>query len=282
MGEPVAQRIVDALAQTNSFAIVDDFLPPAQAFGARDEMLQFIGASSADDTDCPKTLGRYNMGTLAGQDGFWALRYDPTKRSDYTLWLTEEEMKTSGTCTNLLAYLHKARGVAAEILRSERLVVCDSTSSLEESRSVPSLECSSIMLCLYPTSRPSRFTRHVDNPNANGRIITFTFYLNEGWVEERDGGELHIFSLDHSVSRAVVSPAFNRLAVFFSDGRTPHEVAPTKPNAAAAPYRMSITLWFSYLTAQQQADAYAGAFRGWIERIKARKAQQQLPKQDET
>ena len=35
----------------------------------------------------------------------------------------------------------------------------------------------------------ARFRTHYDNPNRNGRVLTFVYYLNDGWDAGRDGGE---------------------------------------------------------------------------------------------
>jgi hypothetical protein len=50
---------------------------------------------------------------------------------------------------------------------------------------------SKAMCAVYPGGG-SRYIRHVDNPDKNGRLITALLYLNTEW-EEGDGGELRLF-----------------------------------------------------------------------------------------
>ena len=47
------------------------------------------------------------------------------------------------------------------------------------------------VLTCYPGGG-SRYIRHIDNPNRNGRLLTAIYYLNLEWTEA-DGGTLRIF-----------------------------------------------------------------------------------------
>jgi len=105
----------------------------------------------------------------------------------------------------------------------------------------------------------SRYTKHVDNGNKNGRRVTAIYYLNDGW-KRAHGGALRLYTRargggtgtgtgmseeaggggqdedgdgdgggdgdDESVY-CDVEPVADRLVVFLSDQRTPHEVPHT-------------------------------------------------------
>ena len=271
--------------------------------------------NTTNATTAPASIGKFHAGELAGDSGFWQTKYDPSKRSDFITWLSEGEMEQQAKSSNnttasngggmphLLAYLQTCRSLAQGIRDScsrqhnndnkkHHFGVDDNdddevstppmvklmNNNTEGDATPPSLTCDRMMLALYPLSEPSRFSQHVDNPNGNGRILTFTFYLNEEWEAARDGGQLRIHHQDEGQTVTDIEPIYNRLVIFLSDNRTPHEVLPTKPTPegiALHPFRRSITLWFSYLSPQQEKDAYAGAFKNWIERIKQKKQQQQ-------
>eukprot|EP00758_Cryptobia_borreli_P000821 Tbor_TRINITY_DN1662_c0_g1::TRINITY_DN1662_c0_g1_i1::g.7624::m.7624/K09592/EGLN, HPH; hypoxia-inducible factor prolyl hydroxylase len=131
------------------------------------------------------------------------------------------------------------------------------------------------MVAIYPLGTVSGFARHFDNPNNTGRILTFTFYLNDKWDGEGDGGQLAIYDAVYFEERTIVDPIMDRIVVFYSDERTPHAVLPTKPSEKGIfrhPFRRSITIWFSYMTPEQERAAYAGAFSNWIDKIKARES----------
>ncbi|KAJ1407014.1 hypothetical protein B484DRAFT_456670 [Ochromonadaceae sp. CCMP2298] len=120
------------------------------------------------------------------------------------------------------------------------------------------------------------YTRHCDNAVGNGRKLTAILYLNDDW-REGSGGELRIFPdfsrgpgggsgvpgdapspgarvdrlrsllqgqrlwVEHKQTMPVevtVAPLLNRLVLFWSDMRCPHEVLP------CAFARRAVTLWF--------------------------------------
>lgn len=72
--------------------------------------------------------------------------------------------------------------------------------------------------------RYSRYFKHVDNPNFDGRKITCIYYVNKDWDGARDGGVLRIFPENHRDHVASVEPILDRLVMFWSDRRNPHEV----------------------------------------------------------
>lgn len=103
---------------------------------------------------------------------------------------------------------------------------------------------SKAMVACYPGSGTG-YKRHVDNPDGDGRCLTVIYYLNQGWCEDV-GGKLKIYRPDDSNS-INVEPVLNRLLLFWSDGRNPHEVLP------AYFTRYAITIW--YFDADQRRRA---------------------------
>ena len=96
----------------------------------------------------------------------------------------------------------------------------------------------------------ARYVRHVDNPDDNGRTLTAIYYLNKGW-RPASGGELVLYpqtaaktaaysrrSSEAEEQQVRVEPILDRLVVFWSDHRTPHEVLPANTN------RLAISSWY--------------------------------------
>ncbi|KAG9330906.1 hypothetical protein JZ751_021792 [Albula glossodonta] len=101
------------------------------------------------------------------------------------------------------------------------------------------------MVACYP-GNGTGYVRHVDNPNGDGRCITCIYYLNKNWDIQVHGGLLQIYPEGRAVV-ANIEPLFNRLLIFWSDRRNPHEVKP------AYATRYAITVW--YFDAKERADA---------------------------
>ena len=84
--------------------------------------------------------------------------------------------------------------------------------------------CQAMIAC-YP-GNDAAYKRHVDNYNNDGRCITTLYYLNKGWISEVNGG---LFRMYPEGSEPVeIEPILDRLLIFWSDKRNPHEVLPTK------------------------------------------------------
>ena len=87
----------------------------------------------------------------------------------------------------------------------------------------------------YP--KGGKYVRHVDETGASAesiRKLTCILYANPGW-QQGDGGELRL----HLSAGAVdIEPRDNRLLIFFSDSRCPHEVL----ESAAA--RFAVSVWY--------------------------------------
>ncbi|XP_020834938.1 prolyl hydroxylase EGLN2 isoform X2 [Phascolarctos cinereus] len=80
------------------------------------------------------------------------------------------------------------------------------------------------MVACYPGNGLG-YVRHVDNPHGDGRCITCIYYLNQNWDIKTHGGLLQIFPEGRPVV-ANIEPLFDRLLIFWSDRRNPHEVKP--------------------------------------------------------
>ncbi|CAH1791759.1 unnamed protein product [Owenia fusiformis] len=102
------------------------------------------------------------------------------------------------------------------------------------------------MVACYP-GHATRYVRHVDNPNQDGRCVTCIYYLNKNWNVQKSGGLLRIFPQGESKVIADIEPIFDRLLFFWSDRRNPHEVQP------AYSTRYAITVW--YFDDKQRAAA---------------------------
>lgn len=101
------------------------------------------------------------------------------------------------------------------------------------------------MVACYP-GNGAGYVRHVDNPNGDGRCITCIYYLNKDWDAKVHGGLLQLFPEGRNVV-ANIEPLFDRLLIFWSDRRNPHEVKP------AFATRYAITVW--YFDAKERAEA---------------------------
>ncbi|GCB77679.1 hypothetical protein scyTo_0016728, partial [Scyliorhinus torazame] len=101
------------------------------------------------------------------------------------------------------------------------------------------------MVACYPGDGTG-YVRHVDNPTGDGRCVTCIYYLNKNWDAKVDGGILRIFPEGKSYV-VDVEPMFDRLLLFWSDRRNPHEVQP------AYSVRYAITVW--YFDAAERAEA---------------------------
>ncbi|XP_068689110.1 prolyl hydroxylase EGLN3-like isoform X3 [Montipora foliosa] len=91
------------------------------------------------------------------------------------------------------------------------------------------------MVACYP-GQGTGYKRHVDNPSQDGRCITTLYYLNPGWSEEK-GGILKLYPGGGEQAVRIL-PILDRLLLFWSDRRNPHEVEPSHD------VRYAITLWY--------------------------------------
>ncbi|MEQ2179265.1 Egl nine 3, partial [Goodea atripinnis] len=81
------------------------------------------------------------------------------------------------------------------------------------------------MVACYP-GNGAGYVKHVDNPNHDGRRLTCIYYLNKSWNPK----VLHTLRLIFPEGKpyvADIKPLFDRLLIFWSDRRNPHEVQPS-------------------------------------------------------
>ncbi|RXG51626.1 Egl nine-like protein 1 [Armadillidium vulgare] len=81
------------------------------------------------------------------------------------------------------------------------------------------------MVACYPGGG-TRYVKHIDNPNKDGRCVTAIYYINKNW-KPPDGGVLRIYAEDLGNRYAQIEPIFDRMLFFWSDRRNPHEVLPS-------------------------------------------------------
>ena len=92
------------------------------------------------------------------------------------------------------------------------------------------------MVACYPGAE-TRYRKHVDNPYQDGRCITTHYYLNKDYDRMVNGGVLRLYP--HGGDEyADIEPILDRLVLFWSDRRNPHEVLPVHTT------RYAITLWY--------------------------------------
>ena len=117
------------------------------------------------------------------------------------------------------------------------------------------------MLACYPAGENARYIRHVDNPDDNGRVITVIYYLNADWTPA-DGGQLRLHPQAAAAAGAGrsgastidVDPVADRLVLFWSDARMPHEVLPAQNQD-----RWALSVWYMDRAVLAKAQDEEGA-----------------------
>ena len=142
-------------------------------------------------------------------------------RSDLVRWL---DVKHDCPYTAIHMAVKRTDKVASILNASRILSGCDIRSR------------SPAMIAYYP-ARSNGYKQHVDNPNQDGRKLTFILYTNADYDQHRHGGMLRIHQREKRVYFDV-EPLDGRLVIFWSDSRTPHEVLPTNND------RYAISLWY--------------------------------------
>jgi len=208
---PQAVYVFRQLVSQN-FAILDHFIDPDEARLLRDEVRKLY----ADGRMTDGKIGTNVAGNLG--------EFRPDMRTDKMIWMEGNEPFVD-------KYL-KRHILRADIFSQKLNLLCQ---SLAPEHSWEGFSRCKIMATCYPQDG-KRYVAHYDNPNRNGRKVTIILYLNEEW-RQGDGGVLRAKTRGVQVD---VAPLFNRLFVFWSDRRVPHEVLPT----AKGKDRFAITIWY--------------------------------------
>ncbi|XP_073405348.1 prolyl hydroxylase EGLN2 [Dendrobates tinctorius] len=205
---------------------LDYIVPCMMYYGicVKDHFLgQSLGSLVLDEVELLNRSGRFRDGQLVSQ------RTIPSKniRGDQIAWV---EGKEPG-CENIGALMSRI---------DEVIMHCSGKlgSYIINGRTKAMVAC-------YPGNGMG-YVRHVDNPNRDGRCLTCIYYLNQNWDTKVHGGLLQIFPEGRSVV-ANIEPLFDRLLIFWSDRRNPHEVKP------AYAMRFAITVW--YFDAKERSEA---------------------------
>jgi len=189
-----------------SFAVFDDFLPPAAAAALAAAMERMRSSMVRGRTDSELSAsGR-------GDEISWANPADVPEMGPLVECL-------NGVVSTLMELPDP--GVQARLARVSAL--------------------SDAQFAVFPgdSAENARYIRHVDNEDGrNGRLLTCTYYLNEGWDASVHGGEIRLFEPDQRSIKADIAPVWNRLVCFFSDSSVPHEVR------RAHRERRAITIWY--------------------------------------
>ncbi|XP_077398206.1 uncharacterized protein egln2 [Festucalex cinctus] len=211
--ERVALQYIVPCMKNYGICVKDNFLGPV------------LGERVLEEVEVLNQNGKFRGGQLVSQRGI------PSRsiRGDQIAWVEGHE---SG-CKNigiLMSFIDEAIMYSAANGQLGDCVINGRTKA---------------MVACYP-GKGAGYVRHVDNPNGDGRCITCIYYLNKNWDVKTQGGVLQIFPEGKNVV-ANIEPLFDRLLIFWSDRRNPHEVKP------AYATRYAITVW--YFDAKERAEA---------------------------
>ncbi|XP_058860491.1 prolyl hydroxylase EGLN2-like [Acipenser ruthenus] len=184
-----------------------------------------LGSQVLQEVEALNQSGKFQNGQLVSQ------RTIPSRniRGDQIVWV---EGRESG-CENIRLLMGRIDEVVMYSAMNGRLGGCVINGRTKA------------MVACYP-GNGTGYVRHVDNPSGDGRCITCIYYLNKNWDVKVHGGLLQIFPESRTVV-ANIEPIFDRLLIFWSDRRNPHEVKP------AYATRYAITVW--YFDAKERAEA---------------------------
>eukprot|EP00759_Apiculatamorpha_spiralis_P028342 PhF_6_TR30802/c0_g1_i1/m.45357/K09592/EGLN, HPH; hypoxia-inducible factor prolyl hydroxylase len=207
---PPIVRAAESLVTINH-CVLDNFYGLDNALALREEVQSYRDKGLMKD-------GEIGKGKLATSRGAIS-----TMRSDKIVWFEGSEpvcpvlrkyiLYLDVFCHKLCAFLHAVFP--------------------EESNNWVMGGRSKAMATVYPEGG-THYVPHFDNPNGDGRRLTCVYYLNPGWVE-KDGGIIRLKTKGKTVD---VGPIADRLVLFWSDRRCPHEVMNSNKD------RYAVTVWF--------------------------------------
>ncbi|KAJ7990399.1 hypothetical protein DPEC_G00299900 [Dallia pectoralis] len=211
--EHIAQQYIVPCMRSYGICVKDKFLGPR------------LGEAVLGEVEALNRSGMFRGGQLVSQ------RSIPSRniRGDQIAWVEGHEPGCVGI-SKLMACIDQAVMYSAANGQLGSCVINGRTKA---------------MVACYPGDGTG-YVRHVDNPNGDGRCITCIYYLNRNWNAKVHGGVLQIYPEGKKVM-ANIEPLFDRLLIFWSDRRNPHEVKP------AFATRYAITVW--YFDAKERAEA---------------------------
>ncbi|XP_042342189.1 egl nine homolog 1 [Plectropomus leopardus] len=211
--EHIAQQFIVPCMKYYGICVKDNFLGPQ------------LGGRVLEEVEVLNRSGKFRGGQLVSQKSI------PSRsiRGDQIAWVEGQEPGCQSIGA-LMAYIDEAVMYSAANGQLGDCVINGRTKA---------------MVACYP-GNGAGYVRHVDNPNGDGRCITCIYYLNKNWDVEKQGGLLQIYPEGKNVV-ANIEPLFDRLLIFWSDRRNPHEVKP------AYATRYAITVW--YFDAKERAEA---------------------------
>eukprot|EP00435_Cladocopium_sp_Y103_P048262 s157_g14.t1 len=204
---PEAVSVWGQAMARESFAVLDDFLMPSDAHALASAIQRLKPKMSRGQTDSELSA---------------------SGRGDMVLWVQPDDVPEMG---RLVEFTNALITLMMELPQESIQARTQQITALSDAQ-----------LTSFPGSADNddaRYIRHVDNEDGrNGRLITCTFYLNEDWDAETDGGEIRLFEPDQQRIKADVAPKMNRLVTFFSDSSVPHEVRRCRRE------RYAVTTWY--------------------------------------
>ncbi|XP_023141388.1 prolyl hydroxylase EGLN2 [Amphiprion ocellaris] len=211
--EHIAQQFIVPCMKYYGICVKDNFLGPQ------------LGDRVLEEVEVLNRSGKFRGGQLVSQKSI------PSRsiRGDQIAWVEGKEPGCESIAA-LMAHIDEAVMYSAANGQLGSCVINGRTKA---------------MVACYP-GNGAGYVRHVDNPNGDGRCITCIYYLNKNWDIETQGGLLQIYPEGKNVV-ANIEPLFDRLLIFWSDRRNPHEVKP------AYATRYAITVW--YFDAKERAEA---------------------------
>eukprot|EP00040_Diaphanoeca_grandis_P013923 m.70350 g.70350 ORF g.70350 m.70350 type:complete len:471 (-) comp24212_c1_seq2:15-1427(-) len=238
-GNPEIDTWVEGLAnklKEDSFVLADDFLE------------KMLAIKIAVEVKKAWKSGRLESGELAGGRSGANKKYTLDRiRGDKVGWFSGDpcDDTTTGRKASDITGMCWQGDSLQVLMRRIGTIVQMISSKIVELQGIGTR--SEAMVTCYPGDG-ARYIRHCDNPHKNGRKLTVIYYLNHNWTKG-DGGELRIFKPDDT--HIDIDPIGDRLVVFFSDERVPHEVLATNVE------RFAITHWFYDEVERDEAEAAA-------------------------